>query len=100
MQLFTICATTVTALAGQLTHVQKQRLQYDLSQQREHRRQIQAAIARINRMPLYYRSAAIKHLKDAVFQLQLTYGVERRLSKNAKIDDVIASNNISGQDDE
>ena len=77
MQLFTIitiCATTVTALAGQLSNVQNQRLQYDLGQQLEHRRLILAAIARINRMPLYYRPAAIKQLQDAVRQLRLAYG--------------------------
>ena len=80
MQLFTIitiCAATVTALAGQQSRVQNQRLQYDLGQQREHRRQIQAAIARINRMPVYYRPAAIKQLQDAVRQLQQAYGIDQ-----------------------
>ena len=79
MQLFTIiaiCAVTVTALAGQLSHVQNQRLQYDLGQQREHRRLILAAIARINRMPLYYRPAAIKQLQGAVRQLRQAYGIK------------------------
>ena len=71
-----MCATTVTALAGQLSNVQNQRLQYDLGQQFEHRRLILAAIARINRMPLYYRPAAVKQLQDAVRKLQLAYGAE------------------------
>ena len=79
-----MCATTVTALAGQLSNVQNQRLQYDLGQQLEHRRLILAAIARINRMPLYYRPAAIKQLQDAVRQLQLAYEetpVEKRQNR-------------------
>ena len=79
MKLFatiTICVTAVAALAGQLSHVQNQRLQFDLGEQLEHRRQIQAAIARINRMPLYYRPMAIRQLRDVVRQLQLAYSVK------------------------
>ena len=79
MKLFaitTIFATAVTALAGQLSNVQNQRLQFDLAQQLDHRRQIRAAIAKINRLPVYHRPAAIRRLQDAVRQLQRAYGVE------------------------
>ena len=79
MQLFAITsifATTVTALAGQLSNVQNQRLQYDLGQQLEHRQQVRAAIAKINRLPVYRRPAAIRRLQDAVRHLQRAYGVD------------------------
>ena len=87
MKLFaitTILAGAVTALAGQLSNVQNQRLQYDLGQQLDHRRQVYAAIAIIRGLPVYYRPAAIRRLQHAVSQLQQAYSVDETVAEKSE----------------
>ena len=76
MQLFTIIAflfASASALAGQLSNVQNQRLQFDLSERMEHRRMIMATMAKINRMPVWRRPSAMRGLQNIVRQLQAAY---------------------------
>ena len=76
MQLFTIIVflfASASALAGQLSNVQNQRLQFDLSERMEHRRMIMATMAKINRMPVWRRESAMRGLQDIVRQLQAAY---------------------------
>ena len=76
MQLFTIIAfliATASALAGQLSNVQNQRLQFDLAEKMEHRRMVMATIAKINRMPVWRRESAMRSLQDIVRRLQVAY---------------------------
>ena len=64
---------SVSALAGQLSNVQNQRLQFDLAEQLEHRRMILDTMQTINRMPLWRREAAMRGLQRIVRQLQAEY---------------------------
>ena len=76
MQLFTIIAfmiASAAALAGQLSNVQNQRLQFDLGERMEHRRMILDTMAKINRMPLWRRESAMRGLQAIVNQLQAAY---------------------------
>ena len=79
MKLFifiTLTITSVAALAGQLSNVQNQRLQFDLAEQMEHRSMILATMYKINRMPLWRREVAMRGLQKIVRQLQAAYGLE------------------------
>ena len=76
MKLFALATCfigSITALAGQLSNVQNQRLQFDLAEKMEHRHMIMATIAKINRMPLWRRESAMHRLQDIVRQLQAAY---------------------------
>ena len=78
MKLFALATcmiSSVAALAGQLSNVQNQRLQFDLAEQMEHRRMILATIDKINRMPLWRREVARRGLQQVVRQLQAAYGL-------------------------
>lgn len=55
------------ALAGQLSNVQNQRLQYDLAERLENRRLI---VATLKRMPWYLRSSPIHGLRYTAYQLK------------------------------
>ena len=63
----------VASLAGQLSNVQNQRLQFDLAEQQEHRRMILATMAKINKMPVFRRHAAMRRLQGIARQLQILY---------------------------
>lgn len=65
---------TVTSLAGQLSNVQNQRLQFDLAEQLEHRWMILDTMRKINRMPLWRREAAMRGLQQIARQLEAAYG--------------------------
>ena len=73
MLLLQVVFVTVTALAGQLSNVQNQRLQFDLAERREHRRMILATMAKINKMPVFRRHAAMRQLQGIARQLQILY---------------------------
>ena len=84
MQLFTMIAfmiASAAALAGQLSNVQNQRLQFDLGEQMEHRRMILDTMAKINRMPLWRRESAMHGLQAIVRQLQIAYGEVEPIQK-------------------
>ena len=79
MQLFTIIAflfASASALAGQLSNVQNQRLQFDLAEKMEHRRMILATMRKINRMPLWRREMAMRGLQQIARELQAAYESE------------------------
>ena len=68
--------TTISALAGQLSNVQNQRLQFDLAERMEHRRMILDTMRKINRLPVWRRAAAMRGLQQIVRQLGAAYGYE------------------------
>ena len=81
MKLFTFGScliTTISALAGQLSNVQNQRLQFDLAERMDHRRMIHETMRKINRMPLWRREAAMRGLQQIARQLQAAYGYEQK----------------------
>ena len=76
MKLFILITTmtaSVSALAGQLSNVQNQRLQFDLAERLEHRRMIKETMRKINRMPVWRREVAMRSLQRIVRQLQAEY---------------------------
>ena len=79
MKLFTLAScmiASVAALAGQLSNVQNQRLQFDLAEKMEHRRMILATMRKINRMPLWRREMAMRGLQQIARELQAAYESE------------------------
>ena len=79
MKLFTLATgmiASVSALAGQLSNVQNQRLQFDLAERMEHRRLILDTVRKINRMPVRRRAAAMRGLQKIVRKLGAAYGYE------------------------
>ena len=68
---------TVASLAGQLSNVQNQRLQFDLAEQQEHRRMILDTMKKINRMPLWRRETAMRGLQQIARQLQAAYDAQQ-----------------------
>ena len=79
MKLFTLATgmiALVSALAGQLSNVQNQRLQFDLAERMEHRRLILDTVRKINRLPVWRRAAAMRGLQKIVRQLKAAYGYE------------------------
>ena len=73
MLLLQVVFVAVTAMAGQLSNVQNQRLQFDLAEQQEHRRMILDTMKKINRMPLWRRETAMRGLQQIARQLQAAY---------------------------
>ena len=69
-------------MAGQLSNVQNNRLQYDLATRLEHHRQILATIDQINKMSWYDRRAAIEGLQNIVRWLQQVYTIDDTNSQN------------------
>ena len=79
MKLLTLATgmiASVSALAGQLSNVQNQRLQFDLAERMEHRRMILDTMRKINRLPVWRRAAAMHGLRQIVRQLEAAYGYE------------------------
>ena len=71
-----------SGMAGQLSNVQNNRLQYDLATRLEHHRQILATIDQINKMSWYDRRAAIEGLQNIVRWLQQVYTIDDTNSQN------------------
>ena len=73
MKLFAIIITFATALAGEPSNVNNQRL--NLAIRLENWRMVSATMVQINELPLNQRPAAISGLRHIVQQLQRQYEV-------------------------
>ena len=71
-----------------MSNVQNQRLQFDLAERREHRRMILATMAKINKMPVFRRHAAMRRL---LASCRYSTTMSRRRTNQRNIIDATAS---------